>query len=72
MLWVFGLGLWGQGQKAVAQSIENIRIESDYRKVRLIYDLLQGNGNGLPMDVSVVFRTVSGRSIVPSKMLGDY
>ena len=72
LLLVSFFGLWGNGQKAVAQSIENIRIESDYRKVRLTYDLLQGNGNGLPMDVSVVFRTASGRSIVPSKMLGDY
>ena len=72
LLLVSFFGLWGNGQTAVAQSIENIRIESDYRKVRLTYDLLQGNGNGLPMDVSVVFRTVSGRSIVPSKMLGDY
>ena len=72
LLLVSFFGLWGNGQTAVAQSIENIRIESDYRKVRLTYDLLQGNGNGLPMDVSVVFRTASGRSIVPSKMLGDY
>ena len=72
LLLVSFFGLWGNGQKAVAQSIENIRIESDYRKVRLTYDLLQGNGNGSPLDVSVVFRTASGRSIVPSKMLGDY
>ncbi|MBU6192910.1 MAG: hypothetical protein KGQ39_07010 [Bacteroidetes bacterium] len=72
MLLVFGLGLWGQGQKAVAQSIENIRIESDYRKVRLTYDLLQGNGNGSPLDVSVVFRSESGRTIVPAKVSGDY
>ena len=72
MLWVFGLGLWGQGQKAMAQSIENIRIESDYRKVRLTYDLLQGIGNGSPLDVSVVFRSESGRTIVPAKVSGDY
>jgi len=56
----------------VAQSIENIRIESDYRKVRLTYDLLQGSGNGSPLDVSVVFRSESGRTIVPTKVSGDY
>jgi len=72
MLWASCLGLWGQGQKAVAQSIENIRIESDYRKVRLTYDLLQGSGNGSPLDVSVVFRSESGRTIVPTKVSGDY
>ncbi|MFM7031779.1 MAG: hypothetical protein ACKOX4_04585, partial [Bacteroidota bacterium] len=72
MLWASCLGLWGQGQKAVAQSVENIRIESDYRKVRLTYDLLQGSGNGSPLDVSVVFRSESGRTIVPTKVSGDY
>ncbi|MFM8514280.1 MAG: caspase family protein, partial [Bacteroidota bacterium] len=72
MLWASCLGLWGPGQKAVAQSIENIRIESDYRKVRLTYDLLQGSGNGSPLDVSVVFRSESGRTIVPTKVSGDY
>jgi len=72
MLWASCLGLWGQGQKAVAQSIENIRIESDYRKVRLTYDLLQGSGDRSPMDVSVVFRSESGRTIVPTKVSGDY
>jgi len=72
MLWASYLGLWGQGQKAVAQSIENIRIESDYRKVRLTYDLFQGSGNGSPLDVSVVFRSESGRTIVPTKVSGDY
>jgi len=72
MLWALCLGFWGPRQKAVAQSIENIRIESDYRKVRLTYDLLQGSGNGSPMDVSVVFRSESGRTIVPTKVSGDY
>ncbi|MFM8839300.1 MAG: hypothetical protein ACKOHH_11825, partial [Bacteroidota bacterium] len=76
MLWASCLGLWGPGQKAVAQSIENIRIESDYRKVRLTYDLLQGSGDWSPMDVSVdvsvVFRSESGRTIVPTKVSGDY
>jgi uncharacterized protein (TIGR02145 family) len=64
--------LIGFAMNVQAQSITNIRIESDYRQVKLTYDLNAGQSDSGPVDIGVVFVLESKGSVIPKELRGDY